>query len=38
MNKHILLKEYLIDSDIEAVNISKMYFKQIAKIVNGGQK
>jgi len=35
MSQHIVLKEYLIDSDLEPVNVSKMYFKQISKIMNG---
>ena len=37
-NKQITLQEWIIDSDVEAVNITKMYFKQIAKALDPNRK
>jgi len=36
--KHIVLQEWLIENELEAANISKMYMKQISKALHGKQK
>ena len=37
-NKQIVLKEFILDNDMEAINISKMYFKQINKVLDPAKK
>ena len=37
-NRQIILEEYVIDNDLEPANISKMYLKQIHKVLYGKKK
>ena len=37
-NRQIVLKEHIIDSDVEQENVTKIYFRQIAKLLQNEAK